>query len=245
MGKSGTYHKEQTSLRRKHKPHKTRVQHDSAKDDSNVNKANKERQDNDPDDDNVRGFNPADLHELRDCLEEETQPPKTNIWNPDGYTNNCAYLGLANVTSKSVEKIEGDMGRLPEHADCLPDEYLAQAAEHYGVRITNAPPPEEYFRDGGKASALYRDGTVGHIVEYEHGDFEPNMTFRDYQRYGHGEDATDNVRRAGEKYYMHKYHGDSDDEEGGEDATDDVQRAGEEFYMHTYQGDVDDVEGRT
>jgi hypothetical protein len=187
MPKATTYHEEQKRLRHTRKPYHSSGHYDYVDQDD-------KDQHYDSDEDNIKGFRTSDLNELGDVLEEETEAPEHNIWNPDGYKNNCAYMGFANVTGKPLDEIEDDIGSPPLDADGLPDDKIERARERYGLRITPSPPPEEYFEEGGRASMLYRDGQVGHVVEWEHGDNERNMTFRDYQEYGHGQDVTDEVR---------------------------------------------------
>jgi hypothetical protein len=197
LPRAETYHEEQQRYRHKVKPYHS-ARHYGEEDDSDSD----HRADEYPDsDDDLHGFNSDDRRELEDNLEDETQAPDGNMWNPKGRRNNCAAMAMAQVFSKPVDEVEDDIGGLSEDVDGLSHGHIARQVERYGGRVVypsspsgsgspsprlpESPPPEEYFEDGGQAAVLYaNDGQVGHAVNYGSGHNERNMTFDDYQSMG-------------------------------------------------------------
>jgi hypothetical protein len=158
------------------------------------------------DDDDSGAGNAWSLNDMKDCLEEETSDTQNNLWNPNGYGDNCVFMGLSHVTGSPLDKIEESIGRPVNPANwALNDERVPRVVADHNLQISDDIPPECYFEEGGRAAVWYHAARGGHVVEIEHGSDERNMTYRDYQGHANGQDVTDEVRRDGHRRYIHGY----------------------------------------
>lgn len=123
-------------------------------------------------------------------------------------------MGLSHVTRLPLEHINNAFWGGEPPPGGLPPDKVYEAAQHLGLRITESPPPEEYFEDGGRAAVWYTtpQGT-GHVAEVERGSDERNMTYVCWQSKGTGQDVTDGVRKSANRYYIHKAEDPSDSDD--------------------------------
>ena len=146
------------------------------------------------------------MGDLADSLNYPTQPvPGPNPFNPSGSTNNCAYMGFSHILWQSLDWVTDQVGAQPAAgSDGLSEQQLEAKCHQLGVTTSTSPPPPQVTEGPPKAAAAYKSGinpttgaTLYHIVAIEGGNSPRNYEYRDYQRVGNGEDATNAVRTAG------------------------------------------------
>jgi hypothetical protein len=173
---------------------------------------------------NTNGEKVFDMREMAETLEEETgELEDGNIFNPNGHLNNCVWMGLSKASGLPLDLVEERIDSPPpEDIGGITFEEVQNAAQQMGAYVSTSPPPEDYLENGGRAAVVYlHEHGGGHVVKVEGGNNERNMTYRDYQGFGNGEDVTEEVLSSEGRCYIYcpeeefPYHEGHEDE--GED----------------------------